>query len=71
MPRADLDLWVYRVVDGKDLVDLSADADADEMVTLVKPEAGTYVAYVNGFETPGGGAYTGASGSSARRVRAT
>ena len=38
-------------------MDLSADADADEMVTLVKPEAGTYVAYVNGFETPGGGAY--------------
>ena len=46
-PRDDLDLWVYQVVDGKEtLVDLSADADADEMVTLVKPEAGTYVAYV-------------------------
>jgi hypothetical protein len=57
-PRDDLDLWVYQVVDGEEtLVDRSADADADEMVTFVKPEAGTYVAYVNGFATPDGGAY--------------
>jgi hypothetical protein len=55
----DLDLWVYRVNDDGDeeLVDLSADGDADEQVTLVDPEPGTYVAYVNGFATPGGGGY--------------
>jgi subtilisin family serine protease len=58
LPGDDLDLWVYQVVDGEEtLVDLSADADADEMVTFVEPDAGTYVAYVNGFATPDGGTY--------------
>ena len=54
---ADLDLWVYQVVDGEEeLIDLSADGDADETVTLRNPEDGTYVAYVNGFA--GDGNYT-------------
>jgi subtilisin family serine protease len=58
LPSDDLDLFVYEVVDGQEtLVDLSADGDADETVTLREPEAGTYVAYVNGFATPGGGTY--------------
>ena len=51
---ADLDLWVYQVVDGEEvLIDLSADGDADETVTLRDPEDGTYVAYVNGFAGDG------------------
>jgi subtilisin family serine protease len=51
---ADLDLWVYQVVDGEEeLIDLSADGDADEAVTLRDPEDGTYVAYVNGFAGDG------------------
>ena len=49
-------------------MDLSADGDADETVTLRNPEAGTYVAYVNGFATPAVAATTGASGSSVRRA---
>jgi len=54
----DLDLYVYQVVGGEEtLVDLSADGDADEMVSLRNPDAGTYVAYVNGFATPAGGDY--------------
>ena len=48
---ADLDLWVYK--DG-DLVDLSASGAADEQVTMLDPEEGTYDVYVNGFATPGG-----------------
>jgi hypothetical protein len=51
----DLDLYVYK--DGS-LVDLSASAAGDERVTLVNPEAGTYTAYVNGYDTGGGGAYS-------------
>src|SRR3954447_14346722 len=48
---ADLDLFVYK---GGTLVDLSASASADEEVTLLAPNAGTYDVYVNGFSTPGG-----------------
>ncbi|HET9443583.1 MAG TPA: S8 family peptidase, partial [Acidimicrobiales bacterium] len=48
---ADLDLFVYK--DGA-FVGLSASADADEQVTLLDPEEGTYEVYVNGFATPGG-----------------
>lgn len=42
----DLDLYVYK--DGA-LVDLSASGAADEQVTIVGPESGTYDVYVNGF----------------------
>lgn len=56
---ADLDLWVYQVVDGEEvLIDLSADGDADETVTLRDPEDGTYVAYVNGYAGDGNDTYT-------------
>jgi hypothetical protein len=43
---ADLDLYVYKA---GELVDLSASGAADEQVTVVHPEAGTYDVYVNGF----------------------
>ncbi|HET7689728.1 MAG TPA: S8 family peptidase [Nocardioidaceae bacterium] len=56
---ADLDLWVYQVVDGEEeLIDLAADGDADEAVTLLDPEDGTYVAYVNGFAGDGNYVWT-------------
>jgi subtilisin family serine protease len=48
----DLDLYVYQ---GSTLVDLSASASGDEQVTLTAPAAGTYTAYVNGFDTAAGG----------------
>ena len=32
----------------------SASGSADEQVTLIAPEAGTYDVYVNGYGTPGG-----------------
>ena len=48
---ADLDLFAY--LNGE-LVSLSASGSADEQVTLVAPDAGTYDVYVNGFTTPGG-----------------
>ncbi|HWJ11369.1 MAG TPA: S8 family serine peptidase, partial [Nocardioides sp.] len=48
---ADLDLYAY--LNGE-LVSLSASSAADEEVTLLDPEAGTYDVYVNGFSTPGG-----------------
>jgi subtilisin family serine protease len=48
---ADLDLFVYKA---GEFVDLSASGSADEEVTLLDPEAGTYDVYVNGFTTPGG-----------------
>jgi hypothetical protein len=48
---ADLDLFVY--LDGE-FVDLSASGAADEQVTLLAPEEGTYDVFVNGFTTPGG-----------------
>jgi hypothetical protein len=58
-PEDDLDLYVYRVVAGKEtLVDTSADVDADETVTLTDPDPGAYVACVHGFATPGGGGYS-------------
>ena len=43
---ADLDLFVFK--DGQ-FVDQSATGSADEEVTLLDPEAGTYDVYVNGF----------------------
>jgi len=52
----DLDLYLYNE-DG-DLVDLSASGSGDEQVTQVGLPAGTYTAYVHGYATPGGGAYT-------------
>jgi subtilisin family serine protease len=48
---ADLDLYVYK---DNELVDLSATGAADEEVTLLSPDDGTYDVYVNGFATPGG-----------------
>jgi hypothetical protein len=48
---ADLDLFVYK---GGAFVDLSASGSADEQVTMLDPEPGTYDIYVNGFTTPGG-----------------
>ena len=42
----DLDLFVYK--DGE-FVGLSASSAADEQVTLIRPEEGTYDVYVNGF----------------------
>jgi subtilisin family serine protease len=55
----DLDLWVYRVVDGSErLVAYSATAGGDEQVTMQDPPAGEYVAYVHGFDAGGGGQYT-------------
>ncbi len=51
----DLDLYVYQA--GK-LVDLSASAAGDEQVTLTDPAAGTYTAYVNGYDTANGGGFS-------------
>jgi hypothetical protein len=48
---ADLDMYVYRA---DSFVDLSASGAADEQVTLLAPEPGTYDVYINGFSTPGG-----------------
>ncbi len=48
---ADLDLFVYK--DGE-FVNLSASGAADEEVTLMSPDDGTYDIFVNGFATPGG-----------------
>ena len=50
----DLDLYVYQ---GSTLVGLSASAAGDEQVTLTDPAAGTYTAYVNGYDTANGGNY--------------
>ncbi len=57
---ADLDLFVYQVDDeGTEvLVASSADGDAEEAVTLLEPEDGTYVAYVNGFGGDGSYSWT-------------
>jgi len=56
---ADLDLYVYQVVNGEEQeVGLSADGDAEETVTLLDPEDGTYVAYVNGFAGDGNYSWT-------------
>jgi subtilisin family serine protease len=47
---ADLDLYVFRVVNGtNELVGASATTAANETVTLTAPEAGSYVAIVVGF----------------------
>jgi hypothetical protein len=53
---ADLDLFVYVEDEDGELafVDLSASGAADEQVTLVAPDEGTYHVFVNGFATPGG-----------------
>jgi len=50
----DLDLYVYK---GGSLVALSASAAGDEQVTLQNPDAGTYTAYVNGYDTASGGGH--------------
>ncbi|MDX6223807.1 MAG: hypothetical protein QOE64_183 [Frankiales bacterium] len=50
----DLDLYVYK--DGEFLT-YSASGASDEQVTLNDPAPGVYTAYVNGFATPGGGAF--------------
>ena len=48
--KADLDLYLYRIEDGTPvLVAQSAGPTADETVRLVAPEAGDYVAMVEGF----------------------
>jgi hypothetical protein len=56
----DLDLYVYRKGTGGTLepVDLSASAAADERVTLRNPAAGSYLAFVNGYDAGHGGAFT-------------
>ncbi len=56
----DLDLYVYRrdSAGALQIVDVSASAAGDEQVTLRAPEPGTYVAFVNGYDTGQGGAYT-------------
>lgn len=72
----DLDLFVYR---NGELVAYSASGAADERVTIREPQAGTYVAYVNGYSTGAGGAYThtswavgtGAAGNLAVSPRST
>ena len=54
---ADLDLYLYPVVDGKlgpNYVALSATGSADEQINLVDPTPGTYVALVDGYATPPG-----------------
>ncbi|MEV4641990.1 S8 family serine peptidase [Actinoplanes sp. NPDC049548] len=48
---SDLDLAVYR---GDVKVAESADADAEESVSIPKPEAGTYTVVVDGFTVPSG-----------------
>ncbi|MDN5763782.1 MAG: hypothetical protein L0H41_15875, partial [Microlunatus sp.] len=48
--RADLDLAVYRIVDGKAvLVGQSATGSANETAVLTAPEAGSYIAQVVNF----------------------
>ena len=51
----DLDLYVYR---NGEFVAYSASGAADEQVTILDPTAGHYEAYVNGYATGGGGAFT-------------
>jgi hypothetical protein len=50
----DLDLYVYK--DGT-FVMWSATSSADEQVTLHDPAPGEYTAYVNGYDTRGGGGF--------------
>ncbi|MFI5616677.1 S8 family serine peptidase [Streptomyces sp. NPDC051567] len=52
---ADLDLEVYRVLNGaRTLVGSSADGDSEESVSLVNPAAGDYVVEVIGYAIPSG-----------------
>ncbi len=58
--RADLDLYVYRIVDGAPVeVGASATVSASESLTLVEPVPGTYVAAVYPYADPPGGEPTG------------
>jgi hypothetical protein len=54
--KDDLDLYVYDATNK--LVALSASAAADEQVTLSSLPAGVYTAYVNGYDTGGGGGFS-------------
>ncbi|WP_199548084.1 S8 family serine peptidase [Streptomyces sp. N35] len=52
---ADLDLSVYRIVNGTPtLVGQAADGDSEEAVSIAKPAAGQYVAVVDGYSVPAG-----------------
>ncbi len=51
-PGADLDLFVFNPAG--DLVDLSADGDSEEEVTIPDPEEGTWFVGVDGFFVPEG-----------------
>ena len=53
-PAADLDLFVFRCDPGCELVDLSADGDSEESVTLDNPIAANYIVLVDGFDVPAG-----------------
>jgi hypothetical protein len=52
----DLDLFLYDA--GNELVAFSATGAADEQVTLSSLAPGAYTAYVNGYSTGGGGAFS-------------
>jgi hypothetical protein len=59
-PAADLDLDVYRVVDGEpELVGSSATSSADEKVTLFDTPAGAYIINVTNFSNAPGTTSTG------------
>jgi len=54
-PAADLDLYVYQVVNGAGVLrGQSADGDSEESVTLANPTAGTYVVLIDGYSVPEG-----------------
>jgi uncharacterized protein YfaP (DUF2135 family) len=67
---ADLDLFAYVEDEDGELVfvDLSASGAADEQVTLVAPEEGTYHVFVNGFTTAGGSTTTTSPTGSSHRA---
>ena len=54
-PAGDIDLFVYRVVDGE-LVPVaeSASSSGTEEITLINPEPGTYVSFVTPYSDPPG-----------------
>ncbi|HET6625985.1 MAG TPA: S8 family peptidase [Nocardioidaceae bacterium] len=52
----DMDMFVYR---DDELVAVSASGSADEMVTLVEPEAGEYTVYVSSYSAANGSTTTG------------
>jgi len=58
-PRSDIDLYVYRVVDGEPVaVAVSAGASGTEDVVIEDPEPGTYLAEVAPFSDPPGAGRT-------------